>query len=90
MTAPANAADGIRTRGLYGAVWRWHFYAGLFVVPFLLMLAVTGALYTFDDEIEAWWYRDLQVTPACAAPLPSYASFPAGRPERPQWPDAAA
>lgn len=27
---------------------------------------------------------------ACAAPLPTYASFPAGRPERPQWPDAAA
>ena len=29
---------------LYFAAWRWHFYAGLFVVPFLLMLALTGAL----------------------------------------------
>ena len=28
---------------LYFAAWRWHFYAGLFVVPFLLMLALTGA-----------------------------------------------
>ncbi|MBL9047570.1 MAG: PepSY domain-containing protein [Tabrizicola sp.] len=27
---------------LYHAVWRWHFYAGLYVIPFLLMLAVTG------------------------------------------------
>jgi uncharacterized iron-regulated membrane protein len=27
---------------LYFAIWRWHFYAGLFVVPFLLVLAVTG------------------------------------------------
>lgn len=27
---------------LYFAVWRWHFYAGLYVTPFLLMLAVTG------------------------------------------------
>jgi uncharacterized iron-regulated membrane protein len=71
MTAPANAADGIRARGLYGAVWRWHFYAGLFVMPFLLMLAVTGAIYTFDDEIEGWWYRDLLQTPACATPLPA-------------------
>ncbi len=26
----------------YFAVWRWHFYAGLYVIPFLLMLAVTG------------------------------------------------
>ncbi|MFO1088023.1 MAG: PepSY domain-containing protein [Hyphomicrobiales bacterium] len=29
---------------LYRAVWRWHFYAGLYVVPFLLMLAVTGLM----------------------------------------------
>lgn len=29
---------------LYFAAWRWHFYAGLFVIPFLLMLAVTGFL----------------------------------------------
>lgn len=28
----------------YFAAWRWHFYAGLFVVPFLLMLAVTGGI----------------------------------------------
>ncbi len=26
----------------YFAVWRWHFYAGLYVIPFLLILAVTG------------------------------------------------
>ena len=26
----------------YFAVWRWHFYAGLYVVPFLIMLAATG------------------------------------------------
>lgn len=27
---------------LYFAAWRWHFYAGLYVIPFLLMLAITG------------------------------------------------
>lgn len=26
----------------YFAAWRWHFYAGLYVIPFLIMLAVTG------------------------------------------------
>ncbi|WP_237155363.1 PepSY-associated TM helix domain-containing protein [Oryzibacter oryziterrae] len=30
------------TNRLYFAAWRWHFYAGLYVIPFLLMLAVTG------------------------------------------------
>ena len=28
---------------LYFAAWRWHFYAGLFVIPFLSILAITGA-----------------------------------------------
>jgi uncharacterized iron-regulated membrane protein len=41
---------------LYRAVWRWHFYAGLFVLPFLAWLAVTGGLYLFKPEIERAWY----------------------------------
>lgn len=28
----------------YLAAWRWHFYAGLYVIPFLVMLAATGLL----------------------------------------------
>jgi uncharacterized iron-regulated membrane protein len=30
------------SESLYRAVWRWHFYSGLFVAPFMLILAVTG------------------------------------------------
>ncbi|MBB3999485.1 PepSY-associated TM helix domain-containing protein [Aureimonas pseudogalii] len=51
---PAAAAD------LYRAVWRWHFYAGLFVLPFLVTLSLTGALYLFRDEIEAVVHADLK------------------------------
>ena len=29
---------------LYFAAWRWHFYAGLYVIPFLIMLSVTGLI----------------------------------------------
>ncbi|WP_232830911.1 PepSY domain-containing protein [Tropicimonas sp. IMCC34011] len=36
---------------LYRAVWRWHFIAGLVVLPFVLILAVTGGIYLFKDEI---------------------------------------
>lgn len=43
---PDHGVDGDRANRtinrLYFAAWRWHFYAGLFVVPFLLVLAVTG------------------------------------------------
>ncbi|UWQ98035.1 PepSY domain-containing protein [Rhodobacteraceae bacterium S2214] len=38
ITAPPEG----RVNKLYFAAWRWHFYAGLFVIPFLTVLAVTG------------------------------------------------
>lgn len=55
---------------LYRAVWRWHFYAGLIVLPFMILIAVTGALYLFKDEINDAFYGDLRrVEPAATAPL---------------------
>ncbi|NTE86017.1 PepSY-associated TM helix domain-containing protein [Agrobacterium rubi] len=45
---------------LYRAVWRWHFYAGLFVLPFLISLAITGGLYLFKDEIDNVIHADLK------------------------------
>jgi uncharacterized iron-regulated membrane protein len=44
----------------YRAVWRWHFYAGLFVAPVLLVLAVTGAIYLFKEPFEEWHYADVR------------------------------
>ena len=38
----------------YRAVWRWHFYAGLFCIPFVIFLAITGSIYLFRPQIEAW------------------------------------
>lgn len=36
---------------LYRLVWRWHFFAGLICLPVLAILAVTGALYLFREDI---------------------------------------
>ncbi|MGD9720092.1 MAG: PepSY-associated TM helix domain-containing protein [Pirellulales bacterium] len=50
---------------LYRVVWRWHFYAGLIVAPVLVVMAATGALYIFKDELERVMYARLMfVTPA--------------------------
>ncbi|MGE3315656.1 MAG: PepSY-associated TM helix domain-containing protein [Planctomycetaceae bacterium] len=38
----------------YRAVWRWHFYAGMFCVPFVIILSITGTIYLFKPQIEAW------------------------------------
>jgi uncharacterized iron-regulated membrane protein len=49
---------------LYLAVWRWHFYSGLYVIPFTIMLALTGLVILFQPQLEALQYRDrLFVTP---------------------------
>lgn len=34
-------------------VWRWHFYAGLFCIPFVLFLSVTGTIYLFKPQVDA-------------------------------------
>ena len=34
----ASSAPG----GLFGAFWRWHFYASVLVIPILFILATTG------------------------------------------------
>ena len=39
---------------LYRALWRWHFYAGLLCVPFVVLLAITGSIYLFKPQVEAF------------------------------------
>jgi uncharacterized iron-regulated membrane protein len=43
----------------YRTVWRWHFYAGLFVIPFMIVLAVTGIIYLFKPQLDTAMYRNL-------------------------------
>ena len=33
-------------------VWRWHFYAGLFCIPFILWLSVTGTIFLFHPQMQ--------------------------------------
>jgi uncharacterized iron-regulated membrane protein len=56
--APLRRTD--RAMSFYRAVWRWHFYAGLITLPFLILLAVTGGLYLFRYELDAVIHRDLK------------------------------
>ena len=48
----------------YRTVWRWHFYAGLFCIPFVIWLSTTGSIYLFKPQIDAWIdrpYDQLQI-----------------------------
>ncbi|WP_027820604.1 PepSY-associated TM helix domain-containing protein [Paraburkholderia bannensis] len=63
-TRATAASDGYRT------LWRWHFYAGLFVMPFLVVLAITGTLYCFKAQLEPMLYpHRLVVEPQSTAKL---------------------
>jgi len=42
----------VSTIKLYLAAWRWHFYAGLYVIPFFIMLAITGMSMTWIAYID--------------------------------------
>jgi uncharacterized iron-regulated membrane protein len=43
----------------YNLAWRWHFYAGLFVAPFMIMLSLTGMVYLFKPQLDSLMYSDL-------------------------------
>lgn len=52
----------------YQLAWRWHFYAGLFVAPFMILLALTGIVYLFKPQLDPLLYPQLLlVEPAGAA-----------------------
>lgn len=65
IATPGPQAEGgnSRVNKLYFAVWRWHFYAGLYVLPFLVMLALTGIVMVWFSAIDPEYGERLPVTP---------------------------
>ena len=63
MTADSATAEAqkasrrLEGAALYRTLWRWHFYAGLWCIPFVILLALTGSLYLFKPQFEAWQDR---------------------------------
>ncbi|MBU2038955.1 MAG: PepSY domain-containing protein, partial [Gammaproteobacteria bacterium] len=50
---------------LYRKIWRWHFYAGLFVLPFMLILALSGIVMLLQPQLEQWQFGNyLTVSPS--------------------------
>ncbi|MGV0326749.1 PepSY-associated TM helix domain-containing protein [Corynebacterium confusum] len=54
--------------GLGALTKRLHFYAGLFIAPFILVAAISGAGYAVAPQIENFVYRDLLHVSANDAP----------------------
>jgi|TARA_B110000503_G_C7127533_1_gene405354 uncharacterized iron-regulated membrane protein len=49
-------------------LWRWHFFAGLIVCPFTCLLAITGSIYLFKPQVDAYIESSVNArAPAIAA-----------------------
>lgn len=57
-------------KNLYGRLWRWHFFAALIVIPFVLWQSVTGTLYLWSE----WWMD--RAHPALRFVRPQQHAFP--------------
>jgi uncharacterized iron-regulated membrane protein len=38
----------------YRGLWRWHFHAGMLCIPFVIVLAITGGIYVFKPQLDAF------------------------------------
>ena len=55
ITRPAVGRDSAaNSSAAYRMIWRWHFYAGIFCLPFVVILCITGAIYLFQPQIDAY------------------------------------
>lgn len=69
--ALGNDDSTLTPRHFYRAVWRWHFYAGIFVVPFMVVLSITGIIYLFKPQLDGLMYRHLLTVAPQAQALPA-------------------
>ena len=67
----AQLAAGKKSWPDYRAVWRWHFYASLFCIPFVIVLAASGSIYLFKPQIEAWNERPYDHLPLRSGQRPA-------------------
>ncbi len=54
----------------YLTVWRWHFYAGLFCIPIVLVLAITGTIYVFKPQLQELRESQFAAQQFNGSPLP--------------------
>jgi len=67
MAEPATVSH----TAFWRTLWRWHFYAGLLVIPFILVLSLSGAFYLFKPQVERWEERAFQNLPMADPVSPS-------------------
>ncbi|RVW11308.1 PepSY domain-containing protein [Prescottella agglutinans] len=83
-TEPENSSpDSSPPGALRKLVLRLHFYAGIFVAPFLVIAAISGGLYAIAPTLEQFVYRDYLQVESTGPAAPVSAQIAAAQSERP-------
>lgn len=81
MTTNSRAARAasapVQGGAFYRLVWKWHFLAALYVLPFMMLLSITGGIYLYHNQIEEVIYADRLSVPVGTERLPYEAQLAA-------------
>ncbi|GAA3220353.1 PepSY domain-containing protein [Actinocorallia longicatena] len=78
-------AEGRSRSGVWALITRLHFYAGVFIAPFLVLSALTGLAYAFTPQLDQIVYRDeLRVERVAGQPRPLADQIAAARAAHPE------
>ncbi|NOR71328.1 MAG: hypothetical protein GQ532_16785 [Methylomarinum sp.] len=70
-TSSAVISKRAASRKLYQLIIRWHFFCGLFFIPLILVISISGCIYLFEDEYEEYMYQDLLFVNPAETVLPA-------------------
>ncbi|MEU3922740.1 PepSY domain-containing protein [Streptomyces sp. NPDC029004] len=85
VAAAPEPRPGRSWQGVRALLVRLHFYAGVFVAPFLLVAALTGLAYTFTPQLDQLVYGDqLRVEQVGDKPRPLTEQIAAARAAHPE------
>lgn len=54
LKSGSNTHIQIESNLAHKLIFRWHFYAGIFCIPFIFILCISGAIYLFRPQIDAF------------------------------------
>ncbi|MER6202474.1 PepSY domain-containing protein [Streptomyces sp. NPDC001586] len=84
-TPSPEEPSGRSWQGVRALLVRLHFYAGVFIAPFLLVAALTGLIYTFTPQLDQLVYGDqLRVEQVGEQPRPLSEQISAARAAHPE------
>ena len=60
LDSAGDTGDTAKASRQWRSAWRVHFYAGIFSMPFIVLMAITGLIILYTQPIQDWMQDDLR------------------------------